>query len=85
MAAKKDTVKVKIGFDPDPKKIGKEVELPLDEARVKVAEGRARYVGAPPAEVSTAPTSAPPLPEVAAPSAEIAAGPPVEKPDPKKS
>lgn len=64
--AKKDTVKVKIGFDADLSKVGQTVDLPVDEARVKVAEGRARYVGQPPAAASATPepTTTPPMPEV---------------------
>lgn len=37
------TVLVQVSYDPDPKKVGKYVELTEVEARDKVAQGRARY------------------------------------------
>lgn len=60
-------VKCVIAFDRDNTKIGKTVELDEDEARVQIAEGRARLAsekGSAALRRPAGPTIEPPLPEV---------------------
>lgn len=64
-------MKVVIAFDRDSKRIGKTVEVPDAEARVLIAEGRARPADGAAELPSSEPTQRPPLPEVVPPSEEV--------------